>query len=194
MNYIDFHTHRPAPEGCTALLHGVQTQGIHPWNAQPSDVRFVPAESVWAVGECGLDKLCDTPWEVQLAVFRRHVAVSEQLCVPLLIHCVKALDDIVALRHRMHPAQPWIFHGFRGKPQQLRTLLDAGFYVSFGWHFNEESIQACPSERLLLETDDAPIEIADHYRQVAAIRGISVAELVCQMHANARCLFKSFGG
>lgn len=194
MNYIDFHTHHPAAEGCIALLQGVQTQGVHPWNAQRSDVSFIPDKSVWAVGECGLDKLCQTAWDVQQQVFLRHVEVSEQLSVPLLIHCVKSLDEMVAFRRSLRPTQPWIFHGFRGKPQQLRTLLNADFYVSFGARYNEKSIRLCPLDRLLLETDDALIEIAQHYQRVAALRDISETQLVQQMHVNARCLFKSFGG
>lgn len=193
MKYIDFHTHHPAREGCFALQQDVLTQGVHPWNATLESLAFVPLRDVWAIGESGLDKLCSTPMDVQQIVFLHQVALSEELAVPLLIHCVKAIDEVVTLRKRTGAKQPWIFHGFRGKPQQLRTLLDAGFFVSFGPYFNTESLCLCPLDRMLLETDDADLDIVLHYRRVAEFRGITEAQLLEQMWSNAHRLFKSFG-
>ena len=92
--------------------------------------------------------------EVQESVFSEQVALSEQVGKPLIIHCVKALDRLLLLRKELKPKQQWMLHGFRGKPQQLRSLLDAGFFVSFGFQHNEESLRICPIDRRLLETDD----------------------------------------
>lgn len=194
MNYIDFHAHHPAPEGCFALQQQVLTQGVHPWSATMEDLSFVPDEGIWAIGECGMDKLCSTPMETQRAVFLHQIALSEERNLPMVIHCVKALDEIVALRRETNAKQPWIMHGFRGKPQQLQTLLNANFYVSFGWHYNEDSIALCPLEKMLLETDDEDTaNIANLYRKVAERLGLSEKKLLAQMHVNAYTLFKSFG-
>ena len=76
----------------------------------------------------------------QLEVFKGQIELSEREEKPLIIHCVKAIDGLLRLRRDLHPKMPWMFHGFRGKPQQLRSLLAAGFYVSFGFHYNEESL------------------------------------------------------
>lgn len=195
MNYIDFHTHHSAPQGCFALQQDVLTQGVHPWTAAaPDALSFQPDKNAWAIGECGLDKLCPVPMETQRAVFLHQIALSEERALPVVVHCVKALDEIVAMRRETKAKQPWIMHGFRGKPQQLQTLLNAGFYVSFGWHYNEESVALCPLEKMLLETDDEDTaNIANLYRKVSERLGISEVELLKQMHANAHTLFKSFG-
>jgi TatD DNase family protein len=83
-----------------------------------------------------------------------------------------------------------MLHGFRGKPQQLRSLLDAGFFVSFGFAHNEESLRICPIDRLLLETDDDERHsIAEIYNNVADKRGLKVSDLVKVMAENYRAFF-----
>lgn len=196
MTYIDFHTHHPAPDGCFAWQQGVQTQGIHPWCAKEDDITFYPTGDVLAIGECGLDKLCATPYDLQKEIFIHHIRLSESLRRPLLIHCVKALDDLLLLRRTYAPLQPWMVHGFRGKPQQLTTLIGSGFYVSFGRKYNEESLLSCPLNMMLLETDDDLCDIALLYADVARKRNVSLEALVEQMWENACALNEniSLGG
>ena len=127
--------------------------------------------------------------EWQEEVFLQHIALSERLGKPLIVHCVKALDRLLRLRREQKPTMPWMLHGFRGKPQQLRSLLDAGFYIGFGFHHNAESLRLCPAERLLLETDDQSQSITLLYRKVAEERGIEVADLCDEMGKNYRKFF-----
>ncbi|MBP5630243.1 MAG: TatD family hydrolase, partial [Bacteroidaceae bacterium] len=139
MNFIDFHTHQvPADQDVVAVVDGRDTWGIHPWKA---DEKFVVPDlsGKLAIGECGLDGLRGPSMEVQEKVFLQQIALSEELGKPLIIHCVKAFDQILRLRKELKPKQSWMLHGFRGKPQQLRSLLDAGFFVGFGYQHNEES-------------------------------------------------------
>lgn len=189
MNYIDFHTHRPAPEGVIALVQDVQTQGVHPWDATPEALSFSPSDEAILIGECGLDRLCNTPYDVQREVFLHHIRLSETRRTPLLIHCVRALDEVVRLRREEHATQAWIYHGFRGKPQQLHTLLRAGFYVSFGERFNAESLRQCPLDRLLLETDTSACSIQQVYARAAEVLNMSLEALQEQMQQNATALF-----
>ena len=160
--------------------------GIHPWQLANMAVSSSSEEDiadsimnkvinmleknenkqVVAIGECGLDKLCTAPLQLQAEVFKRHVALSEQYRLPLIIHCVKALDELLYIKKDLSPTLPWIWHGFRGKPQQLQQLLKAGFYISFGFKYNRESLMTCPSERMFLETDDDPRPIHLLYEQV----------------------------
>ena len=85
-----------------------------------------------------------------------------------------------------------MFHGFRGKPQQLRSLLDAGFFVSFGFLHNEESLRICPIDRLLLETDDDEVHPIDEiYNNVARERGLEVTNLAETMAENYRAFFRN---
>lgn len=127
------------------------------------------------IGECGLDRVCATPYDLQLSAFEAQIRFSEDLGCPLLLHCVRALDDI--LRLKRGTTQPWIWHGFRGKPQQLQQLLDHGFYVSFGFRHNVDSLRACPTDCLFLETDDTPESIAMLYAEVARIRQTTPEQL-----------------
>ena len=190
MNYLNIHTHQPLHDGELTL----PSFGLHPWQvtAQWPDVlaqliqraETTGSAGSFMVGECGLDRLCDAPYDLQFQAFQRQIAWSEQRQCPLVLHCVRALDDAVRL-HRT-ATQPWIWHGFRGKPEQLRQLLRAGFYVSFGWRYNAESLRSCPPDRFFLETDDGPAAIAPLYTQVAAERGTTDEALAAQMWENQK--------
>ncbi|MBQ8454964.1 MAG: TatD family hydrolase [Bacteroidaceae bacterium] len=221
MTYIDFHTHQvPVGQDVVAVVDGRDTWGIHPWEAYPQPLQAYPqplpkgmgesksfplgedlgealgedlgeASRCLAIGECGLDALRGPSLSVQEEVFVRQVMLSEALGKPLIIHCVRALDRLLHLRKSLRPKQSWMLHGFRGKPQQLRSLVDAGFYVSFAPQHNEESLLLCPAERLMLETDaDAETSIKELYNNVARKRGLDVTDLCSLMAENYRAFFR----
>ncbi len=188
MHYLNFHTHRPLPIDELS----VPSFGLHPWHLtddwasrlkvlEPS----LMSEGTF-VGECGLDKLCQTPYSLQCEAFEAQIALSERLCRPLILHCVRAVDDV--LRLKLGTRQPWIWHGFRGKPEQMNQLLHHGFYISFGLRFNEACISECPLDRFFLETDDAPQSVVPLYEAVARRRFMSVEALCEQMWSNLRAV------
>ncbi len=141
------------------------------------------------IGECGLDRVCTTPYPLQLAAFEAQIQLSEHLRLPLVIHGVRTTDDLLRLKRSTH--QPWIFHGFRGKPQQLQQLLSHGFYISFGFLHNPDSLRACPLERLFLETDDTPQPIATLYATAAPVLGTTPGALNNQLWNNLSTLFRA---
>ena len=159
--YINFHTHHPVYENEVSL----------------------------GCEEYGMDRRWESPLSEQEAAFRLHVEESERKAKPLVIHCVRTLEEILRVRKEMHPRQPWVMHGFRGKPQQLQSLVSAGIYVSFGLHYNRESLQLCPLEMMFLETDDEALPIEPLYKEVAQIKGISVDALKLKIWENANKLF-----
>lgn len=185
--YIDFHSHHPSREGETVIQDGVDTWGIHPWTLSVPSTQ--PDERLTAIGECGLDRLCPTPYEDQLEAFHRCIAESERLQKPLFLHCVRAIDDCLRLHSELAVSQPWIWHGFRGKASQLLQLLPHGFFFSFGFRFNEQALRACPADRLLLETDDDSRPVRLLYRQAADLRGVTDEELCRKMQENRIRLF-----
>lgn len=126
-----------------------------------------------AIGECGIDKLSTCPLTTQIQVFEQHVHLSEQYRLPLIIHCVRAMDELLEVRRRLSPTQPWIWHGFRGKPQQLQQLLRAGLYISFGFKYNKESLLACPPDRMFLETDTNPRSVQELYDEISSFKEVS---------------------
>ena len=160
--YINFHTHHPVYENEMSL----------------------------GCEEYGMDRRWDVPLAEQEVAFRRHVQENEQAGKPLVIHCVKTLEGILRVRKEMQPLQPWVMHGFRGKPQQLQSLLSAGIYVSFGLHFNKESLLLCPLDMMFLETDDIATPIEPLYKEVAQLKGISEVALRQKIWENANKLFQ----
>lgn len=196
--YFDCHTHHAVKEDVTAIRQGVDSCGIHPWDitAECIDSLIVEFDKKVAdklfitIGECGLDKLCEAPYELQKRAFVHQIEVSEHLHMPLILHCVKAVDDCLQLRKAMKAQQPWIFHGFRGKPQQMEQLIRAGMYVSFGVRYNADSLLSCPLDRLFLETDDADIPIQNLYTEVSSLRGMSEEAIKTAIKFNYLTVFR----
>ena len=98
---------------------------------------------------------------------------------PLVIHCVKAWDELLASHRNLKPETPWLVHGFRGKKElALQQLLSKGMYLSFWFDFvlrpeSAELLRFLPKERIFLETDGADVDIKDIYNKVANDLGIT---------------------
>lgn len=206
----DIHTHRftdSAPEevllSCPVLKKEIPAEvvylsaEIHPWHLTAENLscqiermeNMLSDSRVLALGEVGLDKLTECPYPIQIKAFEEIVSISEAYGKPLIIHCVKSVDELIAIRKKMRPALPWIMHGFRGKPQQADSLLRHGFYLSFGEHYNSQVMKEIPIERLFLETDESNAPIDELYNRAAAIRHISAEELKLAVLHNVNNVF-----
>ena len=200
MILTDIHTHNTERQGRSIYNSGAHylseihiSMGIHPWKISEawreellSIAESAKADNVVAIGECGIDKLKSTvSTELQEKVFKAHIELSEKLHKPLIIHCVKAYDRILALHRENKPAQAWIIHGFRGKPNLARQLIRAGLHLSFGEHFNADSVAAVPDEKILIESDESIKSIQEIYNAIAAARGTAIEELAMQTEKNA---------
>jgi TatD DNase family protein len=87
---------------------------------------------------------------------------------------------LIAIRKKVLPSVPWVIHGFRGKPELARQLLELGFYLSYGEKFNVDSLRITPLEKLCTETDERKVSIEDICFRIAEVKGISVEELLSQ--------------
>lgn len=204
---IDIHTHRITNNASDIVSISADDYtphikacsiGIHPWHISPNwqdqidRIRnLASAPNVYMIGECGLDNVRLTAsTEEQETVFRHHIDISEQARKPLIIHCVKAIDRLIAIKKEIQPRQTWILHGFRGKPQQAVQLLAQGIELSFGPHFNDKSLLAAYQQhRLWLETDDSTSTIAEVYNQASQSLGTSIESLKNLIAQKARILF-----
>ncbi len=207
MILLDIHTHNEEASASAAILNSrhyrsgrVISIGIHPWHIEEhwqAEFRAIETaasnSNVAAIGECGIDRIkSPANIEVQETMFRAHAQLAEKVQKPLIIHCVKAIDEIIALRKDIKPEQPWIIHGFRGKPQQAEQLARAGFHISFGERFNPLSAKSIPADKIFIESDESSMPLIDIYNSVAAAKGISTKELARQTASNARIFKQDF--
>ncbi len=202
----DIHTHRiDAREAVISVnpwefapVDGLcYSVGIHPWQAaRAAEADFdrlaecATSGNVLMIGECGIDKLRGGDLPMQMSVLERHIALSEQVCKPLVLHCVRASNELCRLRRQLRPSMPWIVHGFRGNARVASQLLDAGFYLSYGERFNPEALAITPADRLLAETDESLLPIDEIYRRLAASRQIEVDEFVRNVEEVVKELLK----
>ena len=190
--YVDIHTHtksdiiHPAIRNLTFseaetffLSDSKETVsvGIHPWHVDDLPEEAISSLRKWAkdkrlimIGECGLDKNGKASVEKQLFVFNKQIEISEHVQKPLIIHCVGLFNQLFELKKNLKPQQPWIIHGFRGKPGIAKQALMNGCALSFGEHFNPESVMTTPIEKLFIETDESNLSIEEIYGQIAIVK------------------------
>lgn len=163
----DFHTHVPAPRAIINTSPGderpegyLYSVGIHPWeSATASEADFkailddLSDANVVAIGECGLDRLRGPELAIQRDVFVRQLELAEKAGKPVIIHCVRAFDELLRLRKQLRPSVDWIVHGFRGKPELARQLADTGMYLSLGRKYNPAVLSVVNPSQILHETD-----------------------------------------
>lgn len=188
--YVNIHTHRPTGHGVE-----LRTAGIHPWEADRMPVTSLRplGETVQAIGETGLDFAKGAPREAQYAAFRAQLELARQYGLPVVIHCVRAFNEVMR-ELAACPPRAAIFHGFIGSPEQARQAVAAGHYLSFGERTfrspkTVEAMRATPLERLFLETDDSPTPIEEIYRRSADRLGIPETRLQEATLANYKTIF-----
>ena len=204
-DFIDIHTHGSvsaegifsvenimAHEGTdpTCISANAFTAGIHPWHLNEANIesllefirRISGNPSLIAFGEAGFDKLRGPSIELQRSTFAEHVKIAGENGKPLIIHCVKAWDELLAAHKNLKPATPWLVHGFRGKRELALQLIKRGMYLSFWFDFvlrpeSAELLRYLPEERIFLETDGAGVDIREIYKKVSGDLAVSVDEL-----------------
>lgn len=168
--------------------HTFFSVGIHPWHVHEVGVlalqqlELLLADTrIKAIGECGMDRNAQATLKEQEFFFERQVQLSEKFKKPLIIHCVATFNELIVLRNRIKPTQNWLIHGFRGKPEMAKQLLNHGFSLSYGAYFNALSVALTPINKLCIETDEAYSDIVDLYKTIAGIKNCHPSEL------NAAC-------
>ena len=217
-DYIDIHVHDGKPsaglfileslmaheEKMPEALSGVSyTYGIHPWflNEENHKQLLLSVEKtvcnpeVIAVGEAGFDRLKGPSAELQRKVFEEQVIISEEIKKPVIIHCVRSWDELLAAKKKLKPRMPWLIHGFRGNQELAGQLLSKGMYLSFWFEFvlRPESgnlLRNMPNDRFFLETDGADVDIRAIYQKVATDRSQNVDVLKSDILNNYKAFFE----
>lgn len=165
--------------------------GLHPWKLKSNEENnsflemmedALEFDHVIFAGECGLDKITGADFEEQKRVFTAQAVMAEEYGKPLIIHCVRAYNEVLELYNNVHPSVPWILHGYVGSPEMTRQLSGKKFIFSFGKIlFREnakaiESFRTLPLEEIFFETDEYNGPVEDIYRRASEIRNIPVEE------------------
>ncbi len=142
--------------------------GLHPeevrddWREQLEGIADLISEEVIAIGEVGLDYYWSREYEhQQLEAFEAQVRLSIDCRLPLMIHCRKAQNEMVALLRRYeNELCGGVFHCFTGNAHEAEELLRFdGFALGIGGvaTFKKsnlpETLKSIPLERIVLETD-----------------------------------------
>lgn len=215
--YIDVHTHRYAAPGETVSVLSVELGqlpqhpqlprwccvGRHPWHAAAEsggsvakqlDAALGTPECI-ALGEVGLDRVHGPAIARQMEILDAQLDLAEKHGIPVVFHCVRAHADLLQLRKRRAPGQPWIIHGFAGHGELAGQLLRMDFHLSFGAALlstgakAREALTQVPLHRLFLESDESGLDMALLYRTAADVLGCSVPQLRRAIAGNFREVF-----
>lgn len=205
MKFINLHTHQLNNEKNTleilnndlrtSIKASFYSAGIHPWYIEENTIEnqlsqlkiHLAQENCLALGECGLDKNIAIDIAFQQEVFIQQLELNKQFNKPVIIHCVKAFQEIILIRKKY--AFPFIIHGFNKKIELANQLLKNDFYLSFGKALlSKEKLQAVfkeiPLDSVFLETDDSAFSIIEIYKKAAQLKKISLNELVLRIENN----------
>ena len=136
-----------------------------------------------AIGEVGLDYYWSREFEQeQLLAFEEQVKWSAETRLPLMIHCRKAQNEMVALLKRYKDELPGgVFHCFTGNAHEAEELLQFDrFVLGIGGvltfkksHLSEVLPTVVPLDRIVLETDSpymAPVPMRGKRNESAYVK------------------------
>lgn len=218
--YINIHTHPFHDEADTIMVQNIfpgdgfaafqgrnfYSVGLHPWhigtkNENNEALQMVEDalefDHVIFVGEAGLDKINGGDFIEQLRVFEAQAVIAEEYEYPLIVHCVKALNEVIELRRKLKPAMPWILHGYNGSIEITKQLMGKGFLFSFGKNLFRnnskavKSFQYLPLEKIFLETDELDLSIHKIYEQAAVLKELPLETIKQALWRNFNQIEKS---
>ena len=162
----------PSSRAAAALAerygHVYAAAGIHPENCagfQDADLaalrQLLAQPKVAAIGEIGLDYYWaeNPPRDFQQMVFRKQLALAEELDLPVIVHDREAHGDCLAIIKEF-PTVIGVFHCFSGSPEMAAELLKRGWYLGFDGPITYKNAKRAPEvaavtplERIVVETD-----------------------------------------
>ena len=141
--------------------------GVHPDDVGALDEEKIrrmhqicQMEKTVAVGEIGLDYYWDASTKAtQEIMLRAQLELALELDLPVIIHDREAHGDSLRIVCD-YPGLRGVFHCFSGSVEMARELLRRGWYLGFDGPITYKNavkaldvIAACPTDRMLLETD-----------------------------------------
>lgn len=213
--FINVHTHHAPDEGELGIRNWklgdafledsnhYYSVGIHPWfinkeawREELKELELISKKnSILAIGEAGLDKLISTPMSLQQEVFEAMILLSESVQKPLIIHCVRAFEEVLSIHKRMNPSQRWILHGFNRNVHLATPFIERNFIFSFGQDLlkmespSQEVLRKLSVADFFLESDDQMIPMPVLYAKAAEIRAVETEVLKESLFDNFKKIF-----
>lgn len=193
--------------------------GIHPHDAKdahdedfPQIEQFLHEGKTVAIGEVGLDFFRNlSTSEIQRKVLSRFFELHRKTQKPLILHIRDAYKEMKEqIQSELGGEAEGIVHCFSSDKDTMKDFLDLGFYISFAGPLTykkndalREAFEACPLDRVLLETDAPFLSpqsqrgkrnesgfMMETARLGAEIKKISLEKLGSHTTANAKKVFR----
>jgi TatD DNase family protein len=213
MNYFNLHTHKATnqpdvlelvnqyPKECDVAIP-FYSIGIHPWHIDENSIELELAiisnqlqdNNCLAIGECGLDKRIEIDFDFQISVFEKQLLLAQKFKKPVIVHCVAAFQEVIEIKKRLKITVPMVIHGFSKNEQIAKSLIDNGFYLSFGKYLIQNQaletvFKNIPNDRFFLETDTIEEGIIKVYELAAHYKNIEITELQNIINTNFKTVF-----
>lgn len=213
--YINIHTHQFRADGSVCIVNADDSTkiptahffsaGIHPWRINSTNIAEAletlksqaSLKNMLAFGECGLDRLIDVTMLQQEVVFKAQLTIAEQHQKPVIIHCVKAFDELLHIKKDGDYSIPFIVHGYNNNAQIAEQLIKKGCMLSFGKallkeHSNAQNIfKTIELEHVFLETDNSDVDISAIFEKAASLKAITIETLKEKIYTNFKNIFKA---
>lgn len=210
--YINIHTHNLAPNNGVFLFNNrfrfddklftgkYCSIGIHPWDVhlikEAHILEFeqlIQQQNCLAIGECGLDKVCKSDFRQQKHFLDLQLQLAVKYNKPVIIHCVKAYDELLGICKQYQGKIPLIIHGFNKTNELAKQLIAKGFYLSVSSPFIlKNNLAELPLEKLFFETDDKEqLSITEVYNQAEKKLSLNKDILKEKIYSNFATLFKA---
>ena len=194
--------------------------GIHPWFV-PDDIGYAMVEldllvahhrkhsKLVAIGECGLDKL-KGDFDKQYALLESQLKMAQTYRLPIILHVVKAHEELLFLLKKYTNPKGGVIHGFYGNIQLANRYIALGYKLGIGGLIMNpaakklrETIVQISIEHLLVETDspsmtpinspssrNSPLNIPVFVTEIALLQKKTTVLVAEQLDGNAAQLFE----
>ncbi|PIP96502.1 MAG: hypothetical protein COW00_10255 [Bdellovibrio sp. CG12_big_fil_rev_8_21_14_0_65_39_13] len=174
------------------------TVGIHPWwieevnrdEALKTMIQLAQDKNFICFGEMGIDRAIEVSLDTQIKVFEVQLELASEYSPHfVIIHCVRAFNEILGAVKRTNYKGTLIFHDYNASEEITKELLAHDYCLSFGRHLFNDSTKAykqfknIPVENIFLECDDwKDMTIQEIYQKASEIKGMEVENLKMAIH------------
>lgn len=213
--FVDIHIHSPVATIDSVRYHRqlssdeqfLFSTGVHPWDAHLFDKdemsmrtslsQIIAHPNFFMLGEIGLDFSKKDNLHSQIMIFEKQLQFANEYHVGIiLIHCVRALNEVLKLAKQTKYNGIFIFHDANFNSIETEQVIKLGHYLSFGKNLfrnhskASQSIKASWTKHYFFETDDSSHSIIQVYQKACELMNISIHDLQEQVQKNFQNLKK----